>query len=224
MAKRPSKADAEAKPKKVRKRKPDGQMPKDDARSIDGKLTEEMFAAARAAIGCKSNEEAALAIGFTAAYGKILGARPSVKERVRAIRSWQADMAKMNGASVLMETWNLGRSDIAEVVIRKGNRIYLRDDKDVLTHTNKAIRKITCKTEEKVQRQTKAEQEMGEEPPVLLKHEITVEMHDKVGPLNLLAKHLGIDKPAAGSGDSKKKTWLDFMQMCINDGFADGAE
>lgn len=190
MAKRPSKADAEAKPKKVRQRKPDGQKPKDTARSGTGRLTEEQFAAARSRPGCKSNEEAAIAIGLAPSYGKILGARPGMKDRVEAIRSWHADMLKMNGASLLMEAWFLARSDISEVVIRKGNKLILRDDSDIPFFANKAIRKITCKTEERVQRLTKEEEAMGLEPAVLLKQEISIEMHDKAGPQNLIAKHL----------------------------------
>lgn len=190
MAKRPSKAKAEAEPKKEREPKATGQKPKDTARSNQGRLTEEQFAAARARPGCKNNEEAAVSIGLAPTYGKILSARPGMKARIEAIRSWQADMLKMNGAGLLMEAWFLARSDISEVVIRKGNRLILRDDSDIPFYANKAIRKVTCKTEERVQRLTKEEEAMGLEPAVLLKQEISIEMHDKSGPQNLIAKHL----------------------------------
>lgn len=211
MAKRAAKAPAA--PKKR------ASKPKANASTDLGKMTEELFAAAYASLGSKSAAAAATAIGVSADYGKILLGRKSVKELIAAHVAWQVQHLQANGLRLVSEAWMLARSDISEAVERRNNRLYIKDDAAVETYTNKAIRKIVCKIEEKVERQTPREIEDGDEPSVIIKTEIAVEMHDKVGAMNLLAKHLGVDKPKAGPGEGEgKKTWLDFMRMCIEDG------
>lgn len=217
MAKRASKAAPKAKPKKDAQPEAISQGPKDSARSELGQLTEELFAACYASLGSKSAKAAAQALGLSEHYGKILLARPSVKAMIAAHVGWQVEHLKANGLRLISEAWLLARSDISEVIVRKGNRVFIKDDELVPAYTNKAIRKITCKIEEKIERQSEREKMLDDEPTTILKTEITVEMHDKVGAMNLLAKHLGVEKPQ-GVGGEGKKTWLDFMQMCANDG------
>lgn len=136
-------------------------------------------AAYRAAYDCARMKPEVVAV-----KGSQVAARPQVRARLAELQAAQATAHGITQERVLTELGALAFSRVDEVVTWQGNALVLRDADEIPLRARAAIKSMKARvigtTEPK-----------GAGMPIL---EIEVKMHEKTGPANSLARHLGLFK------------------------------
>lgn len=131
-----------------------------------------------------------------------------VQNAIQAYREERKRVAVADSAQVVLELMQLAHSDITECIeLQTDGSIRLRPD--MPSYAARSIRKITSK------RTVKVIPGPDDELAELVSTDLTIEMHEKSRPLQLLGQHLGMLDPKAAERDAAASTWAAFVASCM---------